>query len=182
MGGYNINRELFDPLDRLLSGSQELTRSNQPWPLMSKSKDRLLNLMTKSRLWARNVKVKDQTYQESSVKIELMERRLEVIKRQVETILELENKHASSAKKDTKKFHEDMELLQVELGMPSRWPWLPVSRIRVGPLPIFTMFIEPLAIGVQPAESENLPIESNLESSHPLEQVRFRTYCSRCFY
>jgi len=72
-----------------------------------------------------------------------------------------------------------MELLQVELGMPSRWPWLPVSRIRVGPLPIFTMFIEPLAIGAQPVESENMLIEGNLESSHRLEQVRFRTYFER---
>ena len=68
---------------------------------------------------ARNVKIKDQTIQESSVKIELMERRLEVIKRQAETILDLENKLAS-AKKDAKKFREDMESLQIELEMEQK--------------------------------------------------------------
>jgi dynactin 1 len=68
---------------------------------------------------ARNVKIKDQTIQESSVKIELMERRLEVIKRQSETILDLENK-LTSAKKDAKKFREDMESLQIELEMEQK--------------------------------------------------------------
>ena len=68
---------------------------------------------------ARNVKIKDQTIQESSVKIELMERRLEVIKRQSETILDLENKLAS-AKKDAKKFREDMESLQIELELEQK--------------------------------------------------------------
>jgi dynactin 1 len=68
---------------------------------------------------ARNVKIKDQTIQESSVKIELMERRLEVIKRQAETILDLENKLVS-AKRDAKKFREDMESLQIELEMEQK--------------------------------------------------------------
>ena len=68
---------------------------------------------------ARNIKIKDQTIQESSVKIELMERRLEVIKRQAETILDLENK-LTSAKKDAKKFREDMESLQNELEMEQK--------------------------------------------------------------
>ena len=68
---------------------------------------------------ARNVKIKDQTIQESSVKIELMERRLEVIKRQAETILDLENKLVS-AKKDAKKFREDMESLQIELELEQK--------------------------------------------------------------
>ena len=68
---------------------------------------------------ARNVKIKDQNIQESSVKIELMERRLEVIKKQAETILDLENKLAS-AKKDVKKFREDMESLQIELEMEQK--------------------------------------------------------------
>lgn len=68
---------------------------------------------------ARNVKIKDQTVQESSVKIELMERRLEVIKRQAETISDLENK-LTSAKKDAKKFREDVESLQIELEMEQK--------------------------------------------------------------
>ena len=68
---------------------------------------------------ARNVKIKDQTIQESSVKIELMERRLEFIKRQAETILDLENKLVS-AKKDAKKFREDMESLQIELELEQK--------------------------------------------------------------
>ena len=68
---------------------------------------------------ARNVKIKDQTIQESSVKIELMERRQEVIKRQAEAILDLENK-LTSAKKDANKFREDMESLQNELEMEQK--------------------------------------------------------------
>ena len=80
---------------------------------------KVAQLNDKIQALARNVKIKDQTIQESSVKIELMERRLEVIKRQAETILDLENKLAS-AKKDAKKFREDMESLQIELEMEQK--------------------------------------------------------------
>ena len=128
---------------------------------------------------ARNVKIKDQTIQESSVKIELMERRLEVIKRQAETILELENKLAS-AKKDAKKFREDMEALQIELemeqknaklmamtgGQENQGEFFPYSRFRI------QYSLNPLVAGTQPAEPENMPIEGSLETSHLLEQVR----------
>jgi len=139
---------------------------------------------------ARNVKIKNQTIQESSVKIELMERRLEVIKRQAEMILELENKLAS-AKKDAKKFREDMELLQVELEMEqknaksmamaagqetqSELPFLSLNHS-------YTMLIESSAIGAQPVEPENMPIEGSLETSHLLEQVRFQAYHPRFFF
>ena len=61
---------------------------------------------------ARNVKIKDQT-------IELMECCLEVIKRQSEMILDLENKLAF-AKKDVKKFCDDMEMLQIELELEQK--------------------------------------------------------------
>ena len=130
---------------------------------------------------ARNVKIKDQTIQESSVKIELMERRLEVIKRQAETILDLENKLAS-AKKDAKKFREDMESLQIELemeqknaksmvmaaGQENQGKYFSISQHS------YTILIELLAIGAQPVEPDNMPIEGNLETSHLLEQVRFQ--------
>jgi hypothetical protein len=38
--------------------------------------------------------------------------------------------------------------------------------------------MEPLVIGAQPVEAENMPIEGSLETSHLLEQVRFRD-CNR---
>ena len=100
-------------------GLQESTRSNQHWVSTLKLKERWLQLHDEIQALVRNVKIKDQTIQESSVKIELMERRLEVVKRQAETILELENKLAS-AKKDAKKFREDMEALQIELEIEQK--------------------------------------------------------------
>jgi dynactin 1 len=130
---------------------------------------------------ARNVKTKDQTIQESSVRIELMERRLEVIKRQADTILDLENKLVS-AKKDAKKFREDMESLQIELemeqknaktmamaaGQENQGEFFSISQHP------YTILIELLAIGAQPVEPDNMPIEGSLETSHLLEQVRLQ--------
>ena len=39
---------------------------------------------------------------------------------------------------------------------------------------LYTKFIESLVIGAQPVEPDNMPIEGSLETSHLLEQVRFR--------
>ena len=132
---------------------------------------------------ARNVKIKDQNIQESSVKIELMERRLEVIKKQAEMILDLENKLAS-AKKDAKKFREDMESLQIELEMEqknAKSMTMTAGQENQGEsFPIlkhvyaYAILIEPLATGAHPVEPENMAIEGSLETSYLLEQVGFR--------
>ena len=107
-----------------------------------------------------------------------MERRLEVIKRQAETILDLENKLAS-AKKDAKKFREDMESLQIELEMEqknAKSMAMAAGQENQGEfflILIIHILMQSLAIGAQPAEPDNMPIEGSLETSHLLEQVRF---------
>ncbi len=63
---------------------------------------------------ARSVRSKDQTIQESSVKIELMERRLEALKRQADTIVELENE-LIKARKQERAYEEAMEQLHADL-------------------------------------------------------------------
>lgn len=62
----------------------------------------------------RSLKTKDQTVQESGVKIELMERRMETVKKQADTISDLEAELAK-AKKQEKTYEEAMEQLQGDL-------------------------------------------------------------------
>jgi dynactin 1 len=63
---------------------------------------------------ARNVRSKDQAIQESSVKIELMERRLETVKKQADAIIELENELVK-ARKQERAYEEAMEQLHADL-------------------------------------------------------------------
>jgi dynactin 1 len=63
---------------------------------------------------ARSVRAKDQATQESSVKIELMERRLEAVKKQADTIVELENE-LMKARKQERAYEEAMEQLHADL-------------------------------------------------------------------
>lgn len=63
---------------------------------------------------ARSLRTKDQTIQESTVKIELMERRLEAVKKQADAIVELENE-LSKARKQERAYEEAMEQLQADL-------------------------------------------------------------------
>ena len=63
---------------------------------------------------ARALKIKDQNIQEATVKIELMERRLDAVKKQAETISELESEIAK-ARKQEKSYEEAIEQLQSDL-------------------------------------------------------------------
>ena len=63
---------------------------------------------------ARTIKSKDQYMQESSVKIEFLERRAEGAKRQTEAIHDLETEVAKS-KKQERAYEEAMEQLQADL-------------------------------------------------------------------
>jgi dynactin 1 len=56
----------------------------------------------------------DQTIQESGVKIELMERRMEAVKKQADTITDLESE-LSKARKQERAYEEAMEQLQSEI-------------------------------------------------------------------
>lgn len=62
----------------------------------------------------RNLKSKDQSIQEATVKIEWMERRMEAAKRQAELIANLENE-LLDAKKQSRDYEEAMEHLQTDL-------------------------------------------------------------------
>ena len=62
----------------------------------------------------RTLKVKDQNIQEAGVKIELMERRMETVKKQADTIVDLENELAK-ARKQERAYEEAMEQLQADL-------------------------------------------------------------------
>jgi len=62
----------------------------------------------------RNLKSKDQNIQESSVKIELMERRMETVKKQADTINDLEAE-MSKARKQERSYEEAIDQLQHDL-------------------------------------------------------------------
>jgi dynactin 1 len=64
----------------------------------------------------RNLKSKDQHIQESSVKIELMERRMETVKKQAEAIADLESELAK-ARRQERSYEEAMEQLQSDLDV-----------------------------------------------------------------
>ena len=63
---------------------------------------------------ARTLRARDQQIQESSVKIELMERRMEASKKQADTIVDLENE-LMKARKQERAYEEAMEQLQADL-------------------------------------------------------------------
>ncbi|KAF9478081.1 dynactin [Pholiota conissans] len=110
---------------------------------------------------ARSLRTKDQTIQESTVKIELMERRLEAVKKQADTITELENE-LSKARKQERAYEEAMEQLQTDLDS------LEQDNAKLKSL---TAGQERQASGPQQPEPENVPIEGSLETSHLLEQI-----------
>ncbi|TFK42165.1 dynactin [Crucibulum laeve] len=109
----------------------------------------------------RSLKTKDQSIQESAVKIELMERRMEAVKKQADTIVELENE-LSKARKQERAYEEAMEQLQADLDT------LEQDNAK---LKTMTAGQERQAPGVQQVEAENVPIEGSLETSYLLEQL-----------
>lgn len=62
----------------------------------------------------RNLKSKDQHIQEAGVKIEMMERRMETVKKQADAIADLETE-LQKARKQEKAYEEAMEQLQADL-------------------------------------------------------------------
>ncbi|KAG6812629.1 hypothetical protein H0H92_001712 [Tricholoma furcatifolium] len=109
----------------------------------------------------RSLKTKDQSIQETSVKIELMERRLEAAKRQGDTIVNLENEIAK-AKRQERAYEEAMEQLQADLDS------LEQDNAKLKTL---TAGQERQAPGIQQVETETVPVEGSLETSHLLEQI-----------
>ncbi|KIJ13750.1 hypothetical protein PAXINDRAFT_170080 [Paxillus involutus ATCC 200175] len=108
----------------------------------------------------RSLKSRDQTIQESTVKIELMERRMEAGKRQADSIVELEIE-LSKARKQERAYEEAMEQLQADLDALEQ----DNAKLKTMAAP------ERQAAGNQPAEPDNAPIEGSFETSHLLEQI-----------
>ncbi|KAG1742767.1 dynein associated protein-domain-containing protein [Suillus paluster] len=109
----------------------------------------------------RSLKTKDQTIQESGVKIELMERRMEAVKKQADTIADLEIE-LSKARKQERAYEEAMEQLQADLDTFEQ---------DNAKLKALAAGSERQAAGAQLVDSENVPMEGNVETSHLLEQI-----------
>ncbi|KAF8589530.1 hypothetical protein K439DRAFT_1332697 [Ramaria rubella] len=109
----------------------------------------------------RGLKTRDQTIQESGVKIELMERRMEAVKRQADAITDLESE-LSKARKQERAYEEAMEQLQADLDSLEQ----DNARLKVtvpGP--------EKQASGPPQGDAEIVAVEGNLETSHLLDQA-----------
>ncbi|KAF8079158.1 dynactin [Lyophyllum atratum] len=109
----------------------------------------------------RSLKTKDQSIQESVVKIELMERRMEAVKKQADAIVDLEGE-LSKARRQERAYEEAMEQLQADLDT------LEQDNAKLKAL---TAGQERQAPGMQQVETEPIPIEGSLETSHLLEQI-----------
>lgn len=109
----------------------------------------------------RSLKSKDQTIQEAGVKIELMERRMETVKKQADTIAELESE-LGKARKQERAYEEAMEQLQADLDALEQ-DNAKLKSMSTGPQR------EPS--GVQPVEAETVAVEGSLETSYLLEQL-----------
>ncbi|KAF9814170.1 hypothetical protein IEO21_05239 [Rhodonia placenta] len=109
----------------------------------------------------RTLKSKDQHIQESSVKIELMDRRMEAVKKQADTIIDLENE-LNKARKQERAYEEAMEQLQADLDS------LEQDNAK---LKTMANNAERQPSAAQPVEPESVPIEGSLETSYLLEQL-----------
>lgn len=75
---------------------------------------RVVQLNDEIQALVRNLKSKDQNIQESSVKIELMERRMETVKKQADTINDLEME-LGKVRKQERSYEEAIDQLQHDL-------------------------------------------------------------------
>ncbi|THH30239.1 hypothetical protein EUX98_g3963 [Antrodiella citrinella] len=112
---------------------------------------------------ARTLKGKDQHIQESGVKIELMERRMEGVKKQADHITELEAELAKAHKQE-RAYEEAMEQLQADLDT------LEQDNAKLKAVVSSNESKAPTT-GIQPVEHENVPVEGSLETSYLLEQI-----------
>ncbi|KAI8980556.1 dynactin [Trametes punicea] len=110
---------------------------------------------------ARTLKIKDQTIQETNVKVELMERRMEAAKKQADAITDLENE-LNKARKQERAYEEAMEQLQADLDA------LEQDNAKLKAL---VNNPERQASTTHAVEAESVPTEGNLETSYLLEQI-----------
>jgi dynactin 1 len=126
----------------------------------------------------RGLKAKDQHIQEASVKIELMERRMEAVKKQAEMIVELEEQ-LNKARKQERTYEEAMEQLQGEYDTleqeNAKLKTMAPTQERPGEClcELFAAALLPfcLAPGAATVETETVAVEGNIETSYLLEQA-----------
>jgi len=131
----------------------------------------------------RTLKTKDLNIQESVVKIELMERRMEAVKKQADTIADLEGE-LSNSRKQKRVYEEAMEQLQADLdsleqdnaklkAMTSHERQSLCLRLNM----VGYVYLRNMpASGNQHVEAESVQIEGSLETSYLLEQVRYTAF------
>lgn len=144
---------------------------------------RVVQLNDEVQALVRNLKSKDQNIQESSVKIELMERRMETVKKQADTINDLETE-LGKARKQERSYEEAIDQLQHDLDALEqdniKLKALANNPERQGPESTFLISFASrsdlcgltfVASAVQPTDTETLQVEGNVETSYLLEQV-----------
>ncbi|KAG8695388.1 hypothetical protein FRC09_009176 [Ceratobasidium sp. 395] len=109
----------------------------------------------------RGIKTRDQNIQETGVKIELMERRMETVKKQADAIVHLEGDLAK-ARKQEKTYEEAMEQLHNDLHELEQ---------ENAKLKQATAAPDRNASGIQPSNEEAVAAVGDLEASHLLEQI-----------
>ena len=122
----------------------------------------------------RNLKIKDQSIQESSVKVELMERRIETFKKQGDAIDDMQEQLAKSRKQE-RAYEEAMDQLQSDLDS------LEQENVKLK-AQTAGMLERPTIVGPQPVEPDSSMFEGNFETSYLLEQVCFGSSLSLIFY
>ncbi|KAJ7439861.1 dynactin [Mycena latifolia] len=109
----------------------------------------------------RTLKQKEQHIQEATVKNDLMERKMETVKRQADSIAEKDIVIADS-KRRQRELEEALEQVQGDLDVSEQ------ERLKLKTL---VGNEQRQASGTIVAEPENLPVEGSLETSHLLDQI-----------
>ncbi|KAJ6591757.1 dynein associated protein-domain-containing protein [Mycena vulgaris] len=109
----------------------------------------------------RTLKQKEQHIQEATVKNDLMERKMETVKRQADSITEKDIVIADS-KRRQRELEEALEQVQGDLDVSEQ------ERLKLKTL---VGNEQRQASGIAVAEPENLPVEGSLETSHLLDQI-----------
>ncbi|KAG8856780.1 hypothetical protein FRB96_006284 [Tulasnella sp. 330] len=110
----------------------------------------------------KEIKTREQIIQESGAKIELMERRMEAVKRQGEAIIDLEAQLEQAVKQE-KEWREAVDSYQAEIEALDEQCHRLKQQLESAP--------NQSAAGAQPTEGDNTISESNLETSYLLDQV-----------
>lgn len=126
----------------------------------------------------RTLRARDQQIQESGIKIELMERRMEASKKQADSIVDLENE-LMKARKQERAYEEAMEQLQADLDALEQDNAKLKTAVstteskrectRGANRPCDSLFM--IAAGPQPTEQETIVVEGSFETAYLLEQI-----------